>query len=69
MKIPRIPAPDGLSGKQWERGDNGKGSERRQPDPRFKGKEADLPRTPTPGHTRIIYKKGERIVFINGVRQ
>ncbi len=68
MKIPKIPAPDGISGKQWE-GQSGKGSGRR-PDaghPLFKDKRAELPRNCAPGHTRIVYKDGVRQVWVNGV--
>ncbi len=66
MKIPRIPAPDGISGRQWETGGNGKGSARR-PTGVIGEKTADLPRTSTPGHTRITYKDGIRTEIVNGV--
>lgn len=68
MKIPRIPAPDGISGKQWESGDSGKGSGRRPEDKRY-AQPAKLKRNPVPGHLRIVYKGGEKITYINGVRQ
>lgn len=67
MKIPRIPTPDGISGKQWNT--EGKGSNRRPEshDPKFAHLAAELPRASTPGHTRIVYHKGIRTVWVNGV--
>lgn len=58
MKIPRIPTPDGISGKAWsETGTNGKGSRARNISDKFR---ANFPKglgnKKTPGHTRIVYK-------------
>lgn len=66
MKIPRVPTPDGISGRQWESGTNGKGSARR-PGGAVSDKTADLPRNSTPGHTKVVYKDGVRTEYVNGV--
>lgn len=68
MKIPRIPNPDGVSGKAWNESGSGKGSRPRNVSDTFRERyEEAFPDSPRgAGHTRIVYKDGKRLVYVNG---
>jgi hypothetical protein len=67
MKIPRIPSPDGISGKAWAGSDQGKGSTPRNVSNAFRDnyEQAFGSKPRGAGHTRIIYRDGKRIVIEN----
>jgi len=73
---PFIPKNDGISGRAWETAEprdlnSPDGRRSQNSDPRFAHLAAEIgPKETVAGrHTRIRYKDGKRIVYVDGVRQ